>query len=141
MKIKHTLGFLAIVIGLFACNNDDGYEATSADTYKEKVQSVEEIERSKPVKFLNAGGTYNKNIWGNKFKIHGTIKNTATVVTFKNAVVKVTCYSETNAVLNSENYTIEDVFPPNSEKTFELKIDNNKEVDAVRWKVIKATPN
>lgn len=140
MITKKTIGFLFIIVLLYACNNRNRNGASTNDTYQEKVKTVEEIERSVPIKFLFASGNYSKNFFGNKIKVHGLIKNTATIVTYKDVLVNVTYYSKTNTKLTSNSYTIYDFFPPNSEKKFELKIDNYKDVNTIEWDVISATP-
>lgn len=108
---------------------------------RKQVQSVEEIERSQPTNFLNASGTYNETLFGNNIKVHGVIKNSATVANFKDVVVKVTYYSKTQTVIGSNNYIIYDFFPPHSEKNFELKIDKIDGTNTIGWDVVKATPN
>ena len=103
--------------------------------------TIEDIEHSQPTKFLNASGTYNQNFWGDQIKVHGVIKNTATVASYKDALVKVTYYSKTKTELGSKEYTIYENFPPHSEVTFELKIQNYKDVSEIGWDVIQATTN
>jgi hypothetical protein len=112
-----------------------------SSTYEEKVMSVEEIENAEPTKYLVADGTYDENFWGTKLKVHGIIKNQATVATYKDAVVRITYYSKTRTDLGNKEYTIYDFFPPNSEKKFELKIQKFKDVNSIGWKVISATVN
>jgi hypothetical protein len=109
------------------------------NTYEEKVMTVEEIEKADPTKFLNADGTYGENFWGTKLKVHGIIKNTATVATYKDAVVRITYYSKTKTDLGNKEYTIYDFFPPSSEKKFELKIENYKDVNSIGWDVVSAS--
>lgn len=134
-----------IIIGvvIYGTMNKNGGGTTATDTksYKEKVMTVEEIERAQPSNFLSAGGTYNENFWGDKLKVHGKIKNSATVASFKDAVVKVTYYSKTMTALGSKEYTIYENFPPHSEVDFELKIENYKEVNSIGWDVISAIAN
>lgn len=127
---------------LISCAHSTGSssDATTA-SYQEKVMSVEEIERSQPANFLTADGTYNSNFWGDKLKVHGTITNSATVATYKDALVRVTYYSKTNTELGSKEYTIYDFFPAHSTKKFELKIDNYQNVNSIGWDVISAVPN
>lgn len=150
-KRKNTLGTILQSIGIigavvlviifitgYFANNDVGVDT---ETYQEKVMTVEEIENSKPTNFLTASGDYNENFWGNKINVHGVIKNTATVATYKDAVVKITYLSKTKTVLGSEKYTIYETFPPNSTTQFELKIENYKDVNSIGWEVIKATVN
>jgi hypothetical protein len=136
-------GLIALGGGLFIANqNSNGgsstYE-TPAETYQEKVMTVEEIEKSQPTNFLTADGNYNENFWGTKLKVHGTITNKATVATYKDAVVKVTYYSKTKTELGSQEYTIYETFPPTSARNFELKIENYKDVNSIGWDVVNAS--
>lgn len=136
---------LIVVAGLFVANHvnsggGNSYE-TGGNTYQEKVMTVEEIERSQPTNFLTADGNYDENFWGNIIKVHGVIKNIATVASYKDAVVRVTYYSKTKTELGSKEYTIYDNFPPHSEVKFELKIENYKDVNTIGWEVIQATAN
>jgi GYF domain 2 len=139
------VGLIALVCGgLVIANNKNSSNGGSyglGSTYQEKVMTVEETERSQPTIFLIVDGNFNENFWGNKLKVHGVIKNTATVATFKDAVVKVTYYSKTKTALGSKDYTIYDNFPPHSEIKFELKIENYKDVNSIGLSVLQATPN
>ena len=138
-------GLLALGGGLFIANqNSSGGSSTyeiPAETYQEKVMTVEEIENSQPTNFLTADGNYNENFWGDKLKVHGTITNKATIATYKDAIVKVTYYSQTKTELGSQEYTIYETFSPNSTTNFELKIQNYKDVNSIGWQVINAIPN
>ncbi len=138
LKITAIVIAILIIINIITTLNHNSNNLDES-TYQEKVMTVEEIEKSQPSNFLKADGTYNKNFWGDKLKVHGVIKNNATKVTYKDAVVTVTYYSKTNTVLGSNNYTIYENFPPNSEVNFELKIENYKEVNSIGWNVISAT--
>lgn len=138
------LGALIIIIMIimgYLRNSDVPQPKKDSSTYQEKVMTVEEIERAQPAKFLSAGGTYNENFWGDMLKVHGKIKNNATVASFKDAVVKITYYSKTKTELGSKEYIIYENFPPHSEVAFELKIDNYKDVNSIGWTVINATAN
>lgn len=108
--------------------------------YQEKLRSVQETEHSQPINFLRAQGTYTKTLFGDNLKIHGVIKNNATVTTYKDAVVKITFFSSTKTELGTQEHTVYDFFPPQSEKAFELKIESYKDVNSIGWEVIAATP-
>lgn len=142
-KGKTTLkfvGFLALlVIALIVIANNNINSDQDNESYFQKVMSIEEVEQSQPQNFLAASGNYNENFWGTKLKVHGLIKNNATLATYKDAVVKVTYYSKTKTAVGSKEYTIYEVFDPHSEKPFELKIENYKDVESIGWEVITAT--
>lgn len=129
---------LVVVGGLAILNNSGGYG--TGDSYQEKVMTIEEIERSQPTNFLSADGTYRENFWGDKIKVNCVITNRATVATYKDAVVRITYYTKTKTELGSKEYSVYEVFPPNSTKTVELKIDNYKDVNSIGWEVISASP-
>jgi len=78
---------------------------------------------------------------GNQKKVSGKITNKATAVTFKDAVVRVTYFSKTKTALGSKDYIIYELFPPNTIKKFELKIDNFKNVNSIDLNVVKAFVN
>lgn len=138
MFIKQAFKILFFVIIISSCNNSNNN--VNPETYKEKVKTIEEIEYSKPSDFLTVQGNYNKNFWGDKIKIHGIIKNKATVATYKDAEIKIIYYSKTETALTEKMETIYDFFPPNSEKSFELKIDNYKDVNSIGLKIVHALP-
>lgn len=129
----------AIIFGAMAIYGEmKNGNNSSDDSYYEKVMSIEEMEQSQPTVFLNADGNYNKTFWGDKIKVNGKITSSATVATFKDAIVRVTYYSKTMTVLGSNDYTIYEIFPPNSVNNFELKIKNYKDVDTIGWDVLNA---
>lgn len=133
---------IAVILILVAKNqqtsSDDPSSPTSTETYQEKVMSVEEMERAEPLKFLHAEAQYNENFWGNKIKVKGTINNSATTATFKDATVRITYYSKTNTALGTTENTIYETLPPTSSVNFELKIDNYKDVSSIDIDIISA---
>jgi hypothetical protein len=108
-------------------------------TYEEKKQTVEEIEISNPVNFLSVTGTFNKNFWGDKIKVHGIITSSATVAKYKDAVIRITYLSKTGTSLGSKEYNIYEIFAPNSNTKFELKVENYGDVKSIGIDLISAT--
>ena len=104
-------------------NNSSSYDSYSSKAveYEETKMTIAEIEESQPTKFLDASGTYRENFLGDKLKVNGTITNSATVATYKDAIVRVTYYSKTKTNLGTEDYTIWDYFPSKSYKTISIK--------------------
>lgn len=137
-KITLGLTLASLILVITSCNSGGARADAEPQNYQEKVMSVQEIENSQPANFLSAGGTYNESFFGDKLKVHGVIKNSATVATYKDAIVRITYYSKTKTELTSRQYTIYDFFPPHSEKHFELKIENYKDVSSIGWDVLEA---
>ncbi len=139
-KQLYLISIFALLLSLSACGQTGGSNSIMGEeSYNEKVMSVEETEISQPTNFLRAEGNYNKNLIGTKLKVHGTITNSASVATFKDAVVQITFYSATQTELFNKNYTIYDYFPPHSTVEFELKTENYRDVESIGWEVVSAT--
>ena len=130
---------LALLIG--ASIISEIFYASSNQSYYEKKQSIEQIENSEPLRFLTTDGNYRESFWGTKIKVFGKVTNQATIASYKDVVIRITYYSKTKTILGSKDYTLYEVFPPNMDKTFELKIDNFKDVNSIGWDVISAIPN
>ncbi|HCS20274.1 MAG TPA: hypothetical protein DIW47_06880 [Bacteroidetes bacterium] len=110
----------------------------TVETYKEKVMTIGEIERAKPLQFLLLRSDYKKNFWGTKIRLQCSVKNTATVVSYKDVKLQVTHYSDTKAILGTREYILFDNFPSQSEKELELKIENLKHTDSISCKILSA---
>ena len=117
-----------------------GSSSTNANTYEQNVVTVEEQERQNPTRFLSASGQYRDNILGNKTVIMGTISNSAAKATFKDVVVEIKFYSDTESLITSEQYTVYEYFSPGTTKDFNLKIKHPRGTEKVGWKVISAVP-
>lgn len=137
---KTSLFIFVAVLALSSCSNVGSSGSTSVQKSPEELKmDLKILEQNAPTDYLTADGTYRESFWGNKLKISCTIKNQATLATFKDAVVQVTYYSKTKTELGSKEYSIYEMFPPNSSKTIDLKIDNYKNVNSIGWDVISAT--
>ncbi len=130
--------FIVVIIIGIIIDRSSGSTNDDPQTYQEKVMTVAEIENSQPTRFLTADGKYKENLLGTKLKVYGTIKNTATVASFKDAKVKVTYYTKTNTAIGSKTYTIYETFGPQSTVQFTLKIENYQDVSSIGWDVIDA---
>lgn len=133
---------VGIGFSIISCDNSgapDTYVGASSSSYQEQKMSIEEKELAHPTDFLDATGTYRKNLLGDKLKVTGTITNSATVATYRDAIVRVTYYSKSETNLGSDDYTIWDVFPPHTTKKFRLKIKNYTNVSSIGWDVIHAS--
>jgi hypothetical protein len=148
--MKKAICIFSIVSALItSCNNSSGSGSSSSSSsfQMEVPKSPEELrmelkqqEEANPTAYLSADGTYRENFWGDKLKISCTIHNTATLARFKDAIIRVTFYAKSKTVLGTEDYTVYEIFPPNSKKTVQMKITNYKNVNTIGWDVISAVP-
>ncbi|WP_339611506.1 hypothetical protein [uncultured Planktosalinus sp.] len=132
-------GFVIGVVFVISKTIEDD-QVDDSKTYQEQKMSIEEIESANPVQFLKADGEYNESFWGTELKINGKISNTAKVASYKDVVLKVTYYSKTNSVIGNKEYTVYEIFPPNSIVPFKLSIKNYKDVSSIGWEVVEAIP-
>mgnify|MGYP003635408767 CR=1 FL=1 len=135
IKTIIAIGLIIISINVYGYLNS----SKNNESYSEKKMTIEQIENSNPLKFIKVTGIYDKSFWGTKIKVHGKVINKATIATFKDAIVRITYYSKTKTALGSKDYTIYELFEPNSTKKFELKIKNFKDVNSIGLDIIKVS--
>jgi hypothetical protein len=127
--------FAAIMLGNISKGSGHGSEPVA------HVPTPAELETQNPQNYLNAGGEYKPNFWGDIIKIKGYIQNKATVTNYKDAVIQVTFYSKTNSPVKIEEFVIYEYFPHGTNKEFELKVNNYKNIENIGWKVVNAKVN
>jgi len=130
------LGVLAFVF-MFTTNNSK----PTPSNYQEPKMTIEETENSNPIQFLSVEGKYNESFWGNKFKVKGIITNKASIADYKDIIIQIKYYSKTKSVIESEDYTIYEVFPPNQEKSFKFDAEKYEDVESIELKIIGAKAN
>jgi hypothetical protein len=133
-KIKNFAFFIFVLTLLASCNSGNG----NTDAPQKNELTVGKIERPQSQGFLKADEMCISGFEGDSINIHGLIKNTAPADSYKDVVVKVTYYSDAKEKLDSKEYTIPEVFPPNSDVRVELKVENCKDVNTIGWEVVYA---
>lgn len=128
---------LCVFFTFWNCKQAGQETAKTAEELRMELKIHEELS---PVEYLKADGKYDKNFWGTKFKVNCVVKNDATLVTYKDAVLRVTYYSKTKTELANKDITLYEIFPPNSSKSIELKVDNYADVNSIGWEIINAIP-
>lgn len=111
---------------------------TPASNYQDQLQTIIEIERAQPHKFLLIKARYEINFWSDKIEVDFHIRNTATSVIYKDPVLEITYYSANGASIASREYVISDDFMPYTEKQIALNIENQKDADSLDIKVLRA---
>jgi hypothetical protein len=121
---------------LFSCNSD-----TKARSEKESYQITKEQllkkEQKDPAAFLVVSGKNKKNIVGQTV-IKGTVSTKASVATFKDVDIKLSFYSKTKALLETDKETIFEILEPGESKDFKTKYFAPKGTDSVALQVLGA---
>lgn len=132
---KAVLALISVTI-LISCSNSNS--SSSQKSPEELRLELKEQEKSNPTQYLSFSGSYKESFWGDDFNITCKFENNASLVTYKDAVLRITYYSKTKTKLGAENYTVYELFPPSTTKTIELKIDNYKNVDSFTMDLLNA---
>ena len=123
---------------LAACSSDT---ATRAKSEKESYQLTKEEllkkEQKSPPSFLIVSGRNQKNILGQTV-VKGTITNKASVAVFKDVNLKLSFYSKTQALLETDKETVFETFRPGESKNFKTKYFAPKGTDSVALEVLGA---
>jgi hypothetical protein len=123
---------------IYVNNKPKPYSGSGVSNFTEKVQSLEDTEKSQPAKFLTASGTYRPNLLGNKFKVAIYVINNAKTATFKDPVIRVSFLSKTNSLLKTEDFTLYEVIGPGQSKTINKKFDVFNDLVKLGWDVVSA---
>lgn len=135
---KYTFLIIVSSIVFFACSTDT---ATRAKNEKESYQITKEAllakEQKNPPGFLIISGRNKKNIVGQTV-VKGTITNKASVATFKDVDIKLSFYSKTKALLETDKETIYETIGPGESQDFKTKYFAPKGTDSVSLEVLTA---
>ncbi len=118
---------------LTACSSPEAERPKTPDELKAELLSQEKVTplsylsieakmRNDVVKTRNEGLFHNAEYKPDGSTIYGTIKNSATLAKFKDVVLKVTFFSQTNTAIETKDYIIYEFYSANSTNSFELKI-------------------
>lgn len=128
-----TLLFTLSLFLFTSCNSDSSYEPTHQDIKR----SLEETEKSSPIEFLKAEGTYRQNLI-DEWVLEGTISNTASLAKYKDVVLKIVYYSKTQTEIGSEEKTLFEYFKPNTQQKFRIKTAGFDGTASIGFEVISA---
>ena len=137
MKKMIVFLFLSSMI-LAACISADDSEAKSEkESYQLTKEELLKKEQKSPQSFLIVNGRDQKNILGQTV-VKGTIFNKASVAVFKDVNLKLSFYSKTQALLETDKETIFETFRPGESKNFKTKYFAPKGTDSVALEVLEA---
>lgn len=134
MKIKLAL-ILFCTIFLFACNSESAVKEN--ESYNETKTSLLKKEEKNPAGFITVKGKSKKNIVGQTV-VRGTLVNKASIATFKDVDIKLTFYSKTKALLETDRETIYQILNAGESHDFKTKYFAPKGTDSVGLEVLGA---
>jgi len=133
--------FLFLLISsalLFSCNSDSSKkEQAEKESYEATKENLLKKEQKLPQQFLLVNGYNRKNIFGQTV-VKGVISNKATVATFKDIVLKLSFFSRTKALLETDKETIFETVDPGKSKNFKTKYFASKGTDSVALEILGA---
>jgi hypothetical protein len=120
-----------------SCTSDSKKSATEKDSYEKTKESMKEKEEKRPSDFLFVAGHGKKNLLGQTV-IKGTLVNKASVAIFKDIDLKLSFFSKTNALLETDKETVFEVLHPGESRDFKTKYFAPKGADSVGLDVLGA---
>ncbi len=134
--MKQLLLILLVTTGLWACNTVE--KKVDEHKYEEQKMSLLEKERESPKHFLALSGDDHRNLFG-KTVYKGTIKNNATVCSYKDIRVKLLYFKNGAEVANHEEL-FDNTIAPGDDYTFKAKYHIPHGTDSVTAYIMSAKP-
>ncbi len=123
---------------IFSCSNDHSKKDNAdKESYEKAKQEVLKKEQKNPRDFLVVDGHENHNFLGQTV-IRGKITNKVSVAILKDIKLKLSFYSKTRALLESDDETVFEVLHPGETKSFKTKYFAPKGTDSVALAIIGA---
>jgi hypothetical protein len=135
MKKYFSLIILMAIL-LFACNESDSSKAKK-ESYELTKKELLSKEQKDPTAFITISGYNKKNIVGQTV-VRGTLTNKASVAVFKDIDIRLSFFSKTKALLETDKETIFDILEPGESKDFKTKYFAPKGTDSVGLQVLAA---
>jgi hypothetical protein len=120
----------------FSCKNDE--KKFDNVSYEKQKESIEQKERKNPLRFLVVEGDSKKNIIGQTV-VKMNIKNTATVVTYKNVRVKMLFYDKEGNVFENHEEVLEKQISPGEKQKIKSKYFAQRKTDSIAFTIMAAT--
>lgn len=128
---------LLILITFWGCNSPSQKAGTEKENYEAQKVALLKKEQKDPVLFLSVSGRDKKNLLGQTV-VKGNIHSSATIAIFKDVDIKLSFYSKTKALLETDKETIFEQVAPGQTKDFKTKYFAPKGTDSVALEVLGA---
>jgi hypothetical protein len=121
-----------------SCTGDEAQKKTiDEESYTSTKEALLKKEIKIPQNFLTVEGHDKRNILGQTV-VSGSIRNKASVAVFKDVDLKLSFYSKTSALLETDRETIFEELQPGESKNFKTKYFAPKGTDSVALQVVGA---
>ena len=136
--MKKVCFFLIASVLLFSCKSNDSKKAEAEkQSYELTKESLGEKEKKNPQNFLSVDGHNRHSIIG-QMVIVGSITNKASVASYKDVDIKLSFYSKTGTLLETDKETVYEVINPGESKNFKTKYFAPKGSDSVALAITNA---
>ncbi len=136
MMKKHFGLIILAAILLVGCNQNDSSEQKK-ESYELTKKELLSKEQKDPTAFISISGNKKKNIVGQTV-VRGTLTNQASIAVFTDVDIKLSFYSKTKALLETDKETIFEILEPGESKDFKTKYFAPKGTDSVGLQVLGA---
>lgn len=134
--MKKVIYISLLSFAVTACTSSANHERPSTK-YEEKKQSLEEMERESPLKFLKVSGSYHGNLL-NQSVIEGEITNKATLVGYKDINVQISFLDKEGALIEKQKHLLDEAVDPKTTAGFKIKTKHVKGAESVSVDVVGA---
>jgi len=131
--------FIAITLMCACGTNPDIKSKADAASYNITKEELLKKEQRSPQNFVDAKGNNKKNLIGQTV-VKGTIHNNAAIAVYKDVNLKLSFYSKTGVLLETDKETVYETIEPGEFKDFKTKYFAPKGTDSVALQVVSATP-
>lgn len=135
--MKHYLYLGLLFFILLGCKSKGDAPGLDQENYELTKEKLLEKELKNPAHFLKITGTHKRNILGQTV-VKGSISNSAAVAMYKDVKIKLTFYSKTKTLLETDTEVIYEQFFPGDNKHFKTKYFAPKGTDSVALSIVTA---
>ncbi|HEY5393527.1 MAG TPA: hypothetical protein VIJ57_15495 [Hanamia sp.] len=134
---KTCFAICAMSLVLYACSGSQTREKVEKETYQINKNALLAKEVKEPAMFLTVNGSSKKNIIGQTI-VKGTLTNKASIATYKDVDIKLSFFSRTKTLLETDKETIYLILDPGESRGFKTKYFAPKGTDSVALEVLGA---
>lgn len=134
---KNCFAFCILSLVLLSCNSSETKAKVEKESYDINKKTLLTKEVKDPALFLTVHGNSKKNIIGQTV-VRGTITNKASVASFKDVDLKLSFFSRTKTLLETDTETIYLIIDPGESRNFKTKYFAPKGTDSVGLQVLGA---